>query len=925
MKLFKNIAIFAFVACFASLFAVACSDDDGIDNRELDYGYVQFKLYKEGLVPETPSTELQTRANGSTIVDELEYLSDARKIEIQMLAGGNVTITQTLTLNYADKESAEFGLRSDKLQLLTGEYQIVSYTLYDVLDNQLYIGTTQNNKFSVVAGGLTVHDLTAKVTPRGKVQFNLLKDMKNFDGSLDYDPAPTRAADRQREYTFDEIGYFDVTVHEVGTDKDNITFSYLQAEFSVHFGEDGIENIPSEDFGYQTSSITCDSLLSLPAGTYEIVGYATYDSNKVLLEECHDTLAGSEFTVADNQTTEADVPIQLYQADEYMKDNYALKAIWEALDGPNWYYGGQDYNKGCNWDFNKSPDLWSAQPGVEVHSNGRVAKIVLSEFGISGHMPAAIGQLTELVELYLGTHNDTNTGTYDPMLDPSKSLEDRNRNRLEYNKQYLAATHIQPQMSYPCALALKEHNLSSPAMALYEQGYTEEQIFDKKTGKQREIQPKDVIAGRFCNNLLSLPNDIGRLSKLEYLYIGNSPIEMLPDSICHLKSCTLLEIYNCPNMHGLPQTVKEMPALVQVNISCNSGTKTVPGWTDEELRTAIINLATGASKNTIQMLYARDNNLESIPTKEIAGMEYLGLLDLANNKISGAVEAFGNNFMPAQLYFDNNQITEFKTVEIEGGRRIFCNTDNLETFSASYNQLTEVPDIFTSNTPYYLSSATFAYNKITRFQNADNGTYQGINVTTFTLSGNQIKEYPACMAKSNSQISYIILAGNGMESFEEGCFTSPKPETMANLISIDFTYNRLTQLPKEFHAGNMPYLYGVDLSYNAFNAFPWGPTDALSLTVLGVRGQRDNNGGRCLREWPTGIYQHTGLRGLFLGSNDLRKIDDTISYLIYNLDISDNPNITFDASDICYYWQAGAFNLIYDKTQNITNCADMLE
>lgn len=82
---------------------------------------------------------------------------------------------------------------------------------------------------------------------------------------------------------------------------------------------------------------------------------------------------------------------------------------------------------------------------------------------------------------------------------------------------------------------------------------------------------------------------------------------------------------------------------------------------------------------------------------------------------------------------------------------------------------------------------------------------------------------------------------------------------------------------------------------------------------------------RCLREWPTGIYKHTGLRGLFLGSNDLRKIDDTISYMIYNLDISDNPNITFDASEICYYWQAGAFNLIYDKTQNIVNCPEMLE
>ena len=63
----------------------------------------------------------------------------------------------------------------------------------------------------------------------------------------------------------------------------------------------------------------------------------------------------------------------------------------------------------------------------------------------------------------------------------------------------------------------------------------------------------------------------------------------------------------------------------------------------------------------------------------------------------------------------------------------------------------------------------------------------------------------------------------------------------------------------------------------------------------------------------------------YIGSNDLRKIEDTISYLIYHLDISDNPNITFDASAICYYWQQGVYNLIYDKTQNILNCDKMLE
>lgn len=45
MKLFK-FSVAALLA-LATAFLGGCSDDDGIDNRDRDYGYVQFKLHKE--------------------------------------------------------------------------------------------------------------------------------------------------------------------------------------------------------------------------------------------------------------------------------------------------------------------------------------------------------------------------------------------------------------------------------------------------------------------------------------------------------------------------------------------------------------------------------------------------------------------------------------------------------------------------------------------------------------------------------------------------------------------------------------------------------------------------------------------------------------------------------------------------------------
>lgn len=88
---------------------------------------------------------------------------------------------------------------------------------------------------------------------------------------------------------------------------------------------------------------------------------------------------------------------------------------------------------------------------MEVHSNGRVAKITLSDFGFRGHLPAAIGQLTQLIELYLGSHNDANLLEYDPSIAPDKSLSERKRTRMERNKEFLRLIHTPTQTSEPIA------------------------------------------------------------------------------------------------------------------------------------------------------------------------------------------------------------------------------------------------------------------------------------------------------------------------------------------------------------------------------------------------------------------------------------------------------------------------------------------
>lgn len=855
----------------------SCSMKEEPDYREQDYGHVQFKLYKAA------SYEAQPEAT-KAVMSQLEYLKDVTKIKVTLRYEGNM-ISQTLVMSAANDDAAEFGLRSDKLKLLAGRYDVLTFSLYDKVDELIYEGTPSSaqSAFDVVPGGLSVHDLLADVVERGKVRFTFVKDMSDFQSN----PA-TKAS--VRSYTFDEINTVTLSVRsEAGV---KTVFEDLPVVFSMHFDEtDDVED------GYRTSSLQCDTLLSLTAGKYEVESYEVYDENNSLIEVNNRVTA--EFEVADNKTTEADVPVKLYESDEYIKDYYALYEIWKSLHGPEWRYVGEDYPAGCNWDFNRDPDLWGDQPGVSLHSNGRVALVNISGFGFYGDMSPALGQLTELVELYLGTHNDSNLLHYDPTIAPGQGTA----RRMERHKEYLAAMHPATQMAEPIARALAENGIVIPETAMYAT-MQEADIIDGVTGRMR-IQPMDLNHGKFCNGLTSLPAEIGKLTKLEQLFIANGALTELPAEMANLVSCTDLELYNCSLMKKFPMVLAKMPELVTLQVANNRQ------WEADDLLEGLKALATGPSAEKLQLLYFNQNSLEVIP-KEIKNMKKLGLLDFASNKIHTIEEAWGTDIKPVQLYLDNNQLTSFPVDE----NGVFCFMDDAETFSVRNNKFTEFPDIFDAKSMYTINSIDFSYNEISGFQNGEN--FKGLKVNTLTLANNApMTKYPIEIAKSNSTVAYVNVRGCNISEIPDGSF---EYENSIYLTSLDLSYNDLDDLPWDLHAGNLPYLYGVELSYNKFKEFPWEPLDSQYLTVFAIRGQRDDDGARCLADWPEGIYQHRGLRGFYIGSNNLGKIEDTISTICYYLDISDNPEIIFDASDVCYAIQAGAYILIYDQTQDIRNC-----
>ena len=646
-KIFK---INIFAALLAMLFAFGCTTEGVVDLCERDYGYVQFKLYKEASY--TPSTSSRADYEPFDI-----YLAEACKIEVNLTDVNNRAIRQTLVLSAANSTTAEFGLRSDKLKLLTGDYKLGTVLLFDAEDKVLArFVPSSKREFSVTAGGLTIHDVTVDVTARGHVKFTLVKDFSEFED------IPTRS-ERPMQYTFDEIKFVDIAIKVVRNDAligDPIVLENIPCKFSQHFDEEDYQN---DKHGWKTSTIQCDTLIRLKADTYRVVSYTTKSDKSTGILEVNDKPALTEFSIEDNKVTESKVKVTLYESDEYIKDNYALYEIWKSLGGDTWSYDGESYARGTNWNFDKDVDLWCEQPGVQVHANGRIASLDLSNFGFKGELSPAIGQLSELVVLNLGTHNDTNI-MYDPSLDMKRSHAERMRNLFDDQRAYLRSIHPAIQMSEPCARALMEHGLTSPAISHYEKGGKESDIIDKKSGTQT-IQKFDMNHGTLRNGLISLPNEIGRLKKLETLNIANGELVSLPDSIIHLESLSSLEIYNCPKMVTFPTHIGKLPALRSVNIANNKQ------WSTEEIEAGLEALAKGASRKSIEILYARQNNLSKLDKAWFGasrgGFEAMGLLDLAFNEIK-RVDALGKEVQLIQLYLDNNQI-EYIPHDSEG---YFC-------------------------------------------------------------------------------------------------------------------------------------------------------------------------------------------------------------------------------------------------------------
>ncbi len=876
-------AFLLLVVAVLTMAVTSCSEDT-LERWDGTYGYVQFMLSKK----------VSSRATRAAAVDKLEKLGDAKKIKVVMEHDGT-TVSQTLILNAYNEENAEYGLKSEKLQLASGTYTIIGFYLYDGVDEEL-LASSAGETFTVQGGGLTVQNLMVETVERGKVQFDLVKQW-----------AETRAS-KDPEYLFSNIRLIDVSVTNLFTHETH-TITNLKVKYKEGSKEN--QNPDNADDKYMdVATAHCDSTIWLPAGTYQVTSYTTYGKTGAV-KTTYETqpVKGKAFVITDNQlTSDAQVPILLSETKEYIKDYKALKAIWESLQGKDWSFYGDATFHGANWNFNKELDMWGEQPGVTLNSNGRVIGIIIAGFGAKGIVPDAIGQLTELQVLNFGSHDEKIGANLFDEYDANKMTAARKlAMRHDYENKFLK---YDPRANMSEMIKESFNSDSKNAKNLIK--------------KDSRIQLKDAQIGLTTNKITGISKAIYRLTKMQQFYIGNSPItagevcskfyddesseyhrfaeEFTEEAWDKMTTLTDLELYNCPKLTRLPDFYYNLPNVQAFNLARNKGISAV------QLRDDWEQMATSKIGKTLQILYLSHNNLEEFPASwALRNMLKLGLLDLANNNIK-KVHAFGKEVELASLYLNNNQIEEIPAD--------LCGfSDNTESLNFSYNKLKKIPNIFDASSIHVMGSVDFSNNEISGVDNA--GGYKGINASTVSLANNKLAKFPSELISAGSPIITLDLSGNQMTSIPKGSIRGK----YAYLLQVmDFRFNKLTSLSDDFLSDNMPYITNIDLSYNCFSQVPTQPLNSANLRAFGINHQRDAQGNRPLRTWPTGITKCPSLIQFQIGSNDIRKVDETLTSHLYIVNISDNPNISIDVTSVCPYIKVGAYKLFYDKTQDIRGC-----
>ena len=313
----------------------------------------------------------------------------------------------------------------------------------------------------------------------------------------------------------------------------------------------------------------------------------------------------------------ADVKRIAFEEESILTDSVeraALIALYKATDGDNW-------TENTNWCSDKNLNQWY---GVTTE-NDRVTEINLMGNQLSGEIPAELGNLTGLKNLYLN-HNNL-VGQIPIELCHLIRLKNL---RLEYNTLTGSIPTELCNLTYLETLRLGNNDLTG--------------VIPREISKLKKLKDLYLLYTYLSGEI---PSELYELTELEDLeiggiyYLGLSEQHLtgtLPKSISNLKKLRTLMIYNTGITGPIPPEIGELTELSCIELPENRLTGSIPSELGKLAR--------------LRRLWLGGNELTGEIPSGLGNLTELRSLHLEDNKLTGEIPESFNN-LKGLIYHDS--------------------------------------------------------------------------------------------------------------------------------------------------------------------------------------------------------------------------------------------------------------------------------
>ena len=384
-------------------------------------------------------------------------------------------------------------------------------------------------------------------------------------------------------------------------------------------------------------------------------------------------------------------------------DKRALEALYQSTNGSNW-------TRSNGWLNNEDLGQWH---GVRTNSTGRVSGLDLSGNGLSGRLPEALGQLTDMRELRLGNNaligrlplslvgvpleefdyggtslcgvddhsfwgylngipRHTGTGVRCPPPTDREILEllYLNTGGLNWNQAdgWLSDADLSEWHGVETDAAGRVVELRLPNNGLT--GSLSLELGGLSRLKTLDLRSNQIDGG--------IPTEIGKLSELEALYLGGNRFSgAIPAELGDLISLRVLNLGGNQLTGSIPSELGKFAHLISLNLGRNFLSGQIPSELGNLDRLDALDLQRNQLSDGIPGalgrlsaltdLRLRDNRLTGPIPSELGDLGHLETLDLQSNQIGGGIPTeIGKLGALEQLFLADNQLTGPIPAELGG-------------------------------------------------------------------------------------------------------------------------------------------------------------------------------------------------------------------------------------------------------------------